>query len=684
MQNPGLVSLFRPKSIAVVGASASPEKAGYMAVRLLEKFTGQVYPVNPKATEILGYKAYPSLKAIGKPVDLVILSVPAPACPDAMREAAAIGAGSVLILGGGFGETGDEGQKIQDEVVDICRKTGLRLLGPNTGGFADPINKLVASFSVSFEKLKPGSVSIISQSGGISLILACMLENDGFGLSLTAGLGNSVDIDGADLIEYLAEDDNTRVIALYMEGLRDGRRLYEAVRKATLRKPVVALTIGRADIGEFAKSHTGNLVGSYQLKTSALKQAGAVVVENSNDLVDAAAAFSITRLKPVADPGVGMMVGQAGAGLLMFDQLKMAGVNLPALSRECIAKITKILPPMYFISNPVDVGRRTQEEFAGILKVLNEDPTLDAILLYGLYEPTALDPVKLFRELDFKLAKPVIYGTAGETEDVQMVCRELADLDVVPYKSPERSARAMQALVEDSRLQFRKSQYRDTGRKARAVQLPAGPLDEHQGKQVMKDIGIAVPSSQVCGTHAEAVAAFGKLAKPIAVKILSASVLHKTEVGGVYLNVSSEAQLRAALEKIDAIKCEGPRSYLLEEMAGPGIDLILGGLRDPVFGPTVMLGMGGIMAEALKDVSMRLAPIQAQDAEEMIGELNASVLFDGWRGSPAINKRALVDAILAVSDLMAGDARIQELDVNPLRATAQGVIALDALIVKAG
>jgi acyl-CoA synthetase (NDP forming) len=680
MQNPGLVRLFRPKSIAVVGASASPEKAGYMAIKLLENFTGQVYPVNPRAAEILGFKAYPSLTAIGKPVDLVILAVPAPACPEAMREAASIGAGSILILGGGFAETGEEGQKIQDEILAICRKTGLRMLGPNTGGFADPINRLVASFSVSFEKLKPGSVSIISQSGGISLILACMLENDGFGLSLTAGLGNSVDIDGADLIEYLAEDEHTKVIALYMEGLRDGRRLYEAVRKATLRKPVVALTIGRADIGEFAKSHTGNLVGSYQLKASALKQAGAVVVENSNDLVDAAAAFSITRLKPLAEPGVGMMVGQAGAGLLMFDQLKTAGVQLPELSRECVSKISKILPPMYFISNPVDVGRRTQEEFAGILKVLNEDDSLDAILLYGLYEPTALDPVKLFRDLDFKLCKPVFYGTAGETEDVQMVCRELASQGIVPYKSPERSARAMQALVEDSRLQFRKQQYRDTGRKPVSVQLPKGPLDEHQGKQVISQIGIAVPRSEVCRTHGEAVAAFSRLNKPIAVKILSASVLHKTEVGGVHLNIASEAQLRA-LDRIDAIKCDGARSYLLEEMAGPGLDLILGGVRDAVFGPTVMLGMGGIMAEALKDVSMRVAPIHAQDAEEMLSELHASVLFDGWRGSPPIDRQALIDAILAVSDLMAGNTRIQELDVNPLRATAQGVLALDALIV---
>ena len=682
MQDPALVRLFRPTSIAVVGASASPEKAGYMALKLLENFAGEVYPVNPKADEILGFKAYPTLAATGEAVDLVILAVPAPACPGVMREAAAIGAGGAVILSGGFAEAGEAGQQIQDEVAAICEETGLRMLGPNTGGFADPINKLVASFSVSFEKLQPGSVSIISQSGGISLILACMLENDGFGLSLTAGLGNSVDIDGADLIEYLAEDHNTRAIALYMEGLSDGRKLFEAVQKATLSKPVIALTIGRADIGEFAKSHTGNLVGSYQLKASALRQAGAVVVDNSNDLVDAASAFSITRLPPVADPGVGMLVGQAGAGLLMFDHLKLAGVNLPELGEDTIGKISAILPPMYFISNPVDVGRRTQEEFAGILEVLNEDDSLDALLCYGLYEPTALDPVKLFRELDFTLAKPVFYGTAGETEDVQKVCEELAGLGVVPYKSPERSARAMQALVEDSRFQFRKSQYSRGDRNSVAVSLPAGQMDEYQAKRVLGEIGIQVPQSVVCKTHKEAQDAFARLNKPVAVKVLNAGILHKTEVGGVHLNITTGEQLQAALDKIDAIRFDGTLTYLVEEMAGPGLDLILGGIRDAVFGPTVMLGMGGVMAEALRDVSMRLAPMHAQDAEEMLNELNASVLFDGWRGSPPIDKRALVGAILAVSALMASNDQIKELDINPLRATEHGVLALDALIVK--
>ena len=453
--------LFRPQSIAIVGASASPEKAGHMAVRLLDSFSGKIYPVNRNEPEILGHQAYPSLTAIGKTVDLVLLAVPAPACPALLREAVDIGAGAALILGGGFAESGEDGQKIQEEVIGICQETGIRLLGPNTGGFADPINKLVASFSISFRKIPPGSIAIVSQSGGMSLILACMLENDGFGVSLTAGLGNSINIDSADMIDYLAEDENTTVIMLYLEGLSDGRRLYEAVNRATKHKPVVALTIGRTDIGEFAKSHTGNLVGSYELKAAALKQAGAVVVDSSNDLIDAACAFSIMRLKAAADPAIGMLVGQAGAGLLMLDQLKLAGVSVPELSEQCISRISEHMPPMHYISNPVDTGRRSQAEFANILRVLNDDDELDAILAYGLYEPTALDPVRLFKELDFQLEKPVMYGTAGETLDVQTACKQLAEIGVAPFKSPERSAGAMLAIVEDAKLQHRKSVYAD-------------------------------------------------------------------------------------------------------------------------------------------------------------------------------------------------------------------------------
>jgi acetyltransferase len=677
-----LDALFTPRSIAIVGASATPGKAGYMAVKLLETYTGKVYPVNPKTETILGYKVYPCLSAIGEPVDLVLFAVPASECPALMREAAAIKARAVIIMGGGFGESGEQGRQIQDELLSICQSHDIRMLGPNTGGFADPVNKLVASFSVSYAKLPPGPVAVVSQSGGISLILACMLENDGFGVSMTVGLGNSVDVEAADAIDYLVQDENTKVIALYLEGLSDGRRLFESIRRATQHKPVVALTIGRNAIGEFAKSHTGNLVGSYNLKTAAFKQAGAVVVDNSNDLVDAAGTLSHLRLQPVADPGIGVLIGQAGAGLLILDQLKSLGINVPELSEQGITRIAAQLPPMHYISNPVDAGRPTPE-FKTVLQIMDEEEGLDAIVVFVLHEPTALDPVALFRELKPGMNKPVIYGTAGETRDMESTCRELVKLGVVPFTSPERAARAMRALADDARMQYRKTRYdTDTDVLPTEITLPPGKLDEAAGKQLLQQINIGVAEFVVCHNHEEAHAAFAKMNQAVAVKVLSTEILHKTEVGGVHLNIREHDQLDQALQQIDRIGDKGNYAYLLEAMAAPGLDLIVGGLRDPVFGPVVLLGIGGTIAEAIKDVSMRLAPLHRADAEEMLSELQAKTLLDGWRGAPPVDKQALVNALLSVSGLMMRCGEIQELDINPLRAYASGVQALDALIVR--
>ena len=682
MNKKNLDALFDPQSIAVVGASATEGKAGYMAVKLLETYDGKIFPVNPKAKEILGHKVYPSLTALNQPVDLVLFAVPATECPALMRQAAGIGARAVIIMGGGFGETGAEGLKIQDELVAICRQYDIRMLGPNTGGYANPVKRLVASFSVSYSKLPPGSIAVVSQSGGISLILACMLENQGFGVSLTVGLGNSVDVDAADVIDYLAQDSNTRAIALYLEGIGDGRRLYESIQRATRIKPVVALTIGRNAIGDFAKSHTGNLVGSYRLKTAAFRQAGAVVVENSNDLVDAASAFSLMRLPPAADPAIGVLVGQAGAGLLILDQLKSLGINVPRLGGATIARIAQQLPPMHYLSNPVDAGRPTPE-FPEVLRILDEDDQLHAIVVFVLHEPTVLDPVAMFRELKPHLAKPVIYGTAGETADMAATCRGLIEQGVAPYTSPERTARAMRALAEDARNRQRLS-CRDETRAnlRREITLPPGKLHEAAGKDLCRAAGIPAPEFRTCRDHPEAHKVFAELRKPLAVKVLSANILHKTEVGGVFLNIQTADEFENALQRIDRIPDTGPVAYLLEEMAGPGLDLILGGLRDPVFGPVVLLGIGGAIAEAIKDVSMRLAPIQPQDAAEMLQELRAKVLLEGWRGAPPVNRQAVIDALLAVSDLLLHCPDIQELDINPLRATPSGVLALDALIVR--
>lgn len=674
-----LQRLFNPKSIAIVGASADQNKAGYQAVNSLRGFPGQLYPINPKAGEIAGFKAYPSIAAVGSPVDLVILAIPAAACVGAAREAAAAKCGGIFIISGGFGESGDEGLRLQEELGAICRETGLRMLGPNTSGYMNTYASTFASFAPGVEALKPGRIAVVAQSGGVNLTLAFMLHAAGHGVTLSAGLGNAVDIDAADVLEMLALDPNTRAIALHLEGVREGRKLYEAIRAVSPHKAVIALPAGRADVGAFAQSHTGNLIGSHARKAAALRQAGAVVVSSTDELVDAAITLAARRIPPKANPGIGLITGQAGPGLLIIDDLKFHGVNVPELGAATVQEIQALLPPLTFMKNPVDTGRPSPA-FPQVLQALAGDPAIDAVLMFTIHEPAAVDPVAALGGAGTD--KPMVFGTMGLTESIAPTLAALKGVGIAGFAAPERLALAGRVLAEDAIAQARLRAAPAVGAPAQVAPVAAA-LNEFEAKALLRSYGIATPDGRACHSHAEARAAFAQLAKPVAAKILSSEVAHKTEAGGVLLNLRSAPDLEAALARLDAIALQGARAYLIEPMAPPGVELIVGAVRDASFGPCVMLGLGGTAAEALKDTAVRLAPLDAGDAAEMIEALRGKALLEGWRGAPACDKGAIVQLLVAVSRLMHEHAEIGELDINPVRAYADGVVALDALVVRA-
>lgn len=675
-----LQRLFVPRSIAVVGASPSADKAGYQLLRNLATFPGPVFAVNPSATEILGRRACKSLTAIGEPVDLVALCIPAAACAAALREAAACGVGAALIVGGGFGETGTaEGQARQDEVLSICRSFGVRLLGPNTAGFANLSRDTAASFWAGLNALPKGNISIVAQSGGVSLILATQLQNLGYGVNLSVGLGNSIDVTPADVIDFLADDDTTAAIALHFEGITNGRQLCEAIRRAVPRKPVIALTIGRTDVAAFARSHTGNMVGSYALKRAALRQAGAVVADSTNDMVDAAIALSQARIPPNRNPGVGMLIGQGGAGLLMLDELRANGVAVPELAPETLATISTLLPPMTYVRNPVDTAR-PGASFGDVLAAVAADPGVDAVLVYLLRE-AGIDIATLIGNAKAACDKPLIVGSGGLADDLRRDFGALHGLGVPAYASPERTAKAMRALVDDARARHALLRHGDVQMPAAVPALGPAALDEAAAKALLQCYGIRTPQAVPCATREAALAAFATLPKPVVVKVLHPAIVHKTEVGGVILNVRTEAALTAALDAIDRIPVPTPSQYLIEETARSGVELIVGGLIDASFGPAVMVGMGGVLAEAFKDTALRLAPLGREDALEMLASLKSAPLLDGWRGAPAVDKAAVADAIVGVGRMMAEHPEIAELDINPLRALPDGCIALDAVVV---
>jgi acetyltransferase len=699
MSHANLTRLLDPQSIAVVGASTSPEKAGYQALLALREFGGRLFPINPGATEILGFGAYPSLvaarDATGVAPDLALLVIPAAGVLDAIRDAARAGCGGVLVVSGGFAEAGEAGAKLQEEATALCREAGIRILGPNTSGFLRPRTRCAASFAPGVERIPPGPVAVVAQSGGVNLVLAFLVHRLGMGLSLAVGLGNAADVDAADVLEHLADDADTKAIALHLEGVSDGRKLFEALRRVTPRKPVVAVTPGRADIGAFARSHTGNLIGAWDRRVAALRQAGVVVMDTTDEAADAVAALACGRIPPKAEPGIGVLTGQAGPGLLIADRLRSAGVSVPELAPESLQRVESLLPPLTYLRNPVDTGRPSPS-FPAVLRAIANDPRIDAVAVFALHEPAALDPVGVLSdarrdvaplsrgaasEVSRGVSKPLLFATTGLPDAVAPTLAALTAVGIPAFGSPERLATAARALAEDARLAWRVGRTAAIEPATLGGAVPEPPYDEARAKALVAAYGIAVPAGVACGTHAEAHAAFAGLRKPVVAKILAAEVAHKTEAGGVKVGIASPAALEAALAELDAITLSGPRRYLIEEMAPAGVELIVGAVRDPGFGPVVLVGLGGTAAEALQDTAMRLAPLSEDDAFDMLDELRGGRLLDGWRGGPPADRRAIARAIVALGRILLEQPALAEIEINPLRVVPGGVLALDALIV---
>jgi acetate---CoA ligase (ADP-forming) len=679
--------MFRPASIAVVGASGTPGKAGNALLMSLRSFTGPVYPVHPRASSIEGLAAFGSVGAIGTPVDLAILAVPAGAVPGALEDCAAAGVAAAVICAGGFAET-EAGRGLQDKVVAIARRSSLRLLGPNSSGFVNPVDSVVATFVRSAARLPAGDVAIVARSGGMNLAASFLAAEEGLGIRLGVGIGNGADVEAAEILDFLAADDRTAVIGLHLEGIADGRALCEAVRRASAVKPVVAYKVGRSDLGEFARSHTGALLGDFTLACAALRQSGAVVVGSLTELVDALAALRSRRASPRRAPGVGVVTGQAGPGLAIADVLGAAGVRVPALRPETTGQLERLLPPLTWVRNPVDTGRPAAS-FGAVLSAVAADPAVDILAVYALDEPEALVPAEVLPASGAPARLPVVFGTAGPADAVRDQARVLGRHGVQVYSAPGRAATAAAALAADSAAQWRlaadsAAQFRlaAAGPPAGQAALPALPADpdEDQVKQLLEAAGITTMQRRACRSRAAAAAALAALGGLAVVKVLHPGLAHKSDAGGVHLAVRDARGLQAALDAIDAIPVPGPARYLVEQQAPAGIELIIGGIRDPSFGPVLMLGLGGVDVELVAAPIVRMAPLTRIDAEEMVAALPAPVRR-GHRGAPALPADAVAGVLLAVSGILAQAEGIVELEINPLRVTATAAIALDALAV---
>jgi acetate---CoA ligase (ADP-forming) len=669
-----LASLFNPRGIAVVGASRSAGKLGAVLARSLGGFAaagGHLALVNPRDTSM--HRSVGAAAEHG-PIDLVMLCVPAAACAPALAEAAAAGAGAAVICGGGFAEAGGAGVGHQRDVAQVITGTGIRVLGPNTSGFLAPHANVTASFVPGAGHVPAGSVAVVAASGGVNHALAFMLAEAGHGVSLAVGLGNAVDVTPPDVLDHLATDPATAAVALHIESVHDGPRLVDSVRRLARTRPVVALVVGRHDVGAFAASHTGALATSWQTTRAALRQAGAVLVADERELVDAVGALAVTRARPNADPGVGVVTAQAGPGLLLLDDLKGRRTRIPELTAATQEHLARLLPPLTFQRNPVDTGRPSQD-LGAVLAAVAADPGVDVIAAYALHEPDAVDLVAAARD-GLRCDVPIVFGVGGAGAAVRNDRRALLDAGVAVAADPRGVAAAVAALAAEARAQAAAA--RPEHCPGRTVDGVAGAHDEHHAKHLLDRLGIATPRRHACADRAAAHTALADLGGPVAVKILDAAVLHKTDIGGVHLGIRSPAELDRALDALDAV---GAERYLVEAMAPGGVDLIAGARRDPVFGPIVLLGLGGTAAEAVADVAVHLAPLSPAEAAAMPADLAGRDLLTGWRGGPVLDPDELGRVLTALGDLLTANPAIDEIEVNPLRLTADGLVALDAVVI---
>ncbi|WP_027962715.1 acetate--CoA ligase family protein [Halomonas halodenitrificans] len=707
-----LHDILAPGGIAVVGASADPTKRGYKAMvgLIKEGYPGDIYPVNPRADMVLGVKAWSSVTEIPGNPELALICTPAPTVPGLVAECGRRGIKGAVILASGFSEIGDEGACLEREMLEKARAHGIRLIGPNTSGIFNLHHRINL---LALDNVRPGDVGIVSQSGNMLLSLALEAQHNGqVGFSTYIGPGNQSDIGFNDYLRYLGEDHHTRVATLYVEGFRDGRRFLDVAREVTAMKPVVVYKSGSTEAGQkAASSHTGALAGSYAMTVDLLKQSGVSVVHQSDEILPVAEGLGL--LQKARGKRVAVIADGGGQATIASDRLTEAGLTLAELSEATRAKLRGVLFPQASTVNPVDVAGSTDAEpslLATCMEILAADDGVDSVFLVGMFGGYSLrfaesllgDEMRgaeAMVDLSNATEKPlVIYSLYAPVKPPAL--RRLHEAGLPVYASIENAVRVLSALGE--RGQYL-AQYHGESRLGSVAPLPeinaifrqakaeGRDLFEYEAKRLLRDHGIEVPLELVVRDEAELAEAASRLAgdsgeTPLAMKVVSKDILHKSDAGGVRLDVAGESAMREAYRGIlgacrdhdAAAEIEG---VLVTPMAQKGVEVILGVIRDPIFGPVLMFGLGGVFVEILEDVAFRSIPLSPHDAESMVEQIKARKILGGVRGEKAVDKAALVDLLLKVSRIVEAYPDLAELDLNPVIVNAEGYAVVDARVI---
>ena len=691
-----LARLLNPRGIAIAGASGDPARTGGQTVHALNQYgyRGGIFPVNPRYPELAGHRCYPTIEAVEGECDLAVIALPAAQVPEVIRQCGRRGIHFAVVLGGGFREAGPEGARIEADMLAAAREHQVRLIGPNCLGLVNVHARAYAAFGSITRPplLPPGGVSAVLQSGGFGNALVVQCAQAGVGFRYVVTTGNEADLTAPELINAFVDDPETKVILAYLEGVTDGRALMAATRRAlAARKPVLVLKAGNTEQGRrAAASHTANLTGRYDIYRAAFKQCGIIEVTDLHEAADFALALQAGPLP--TGRNVALMGGSGGSAAVFSDAADTVGLTLAPLADHTNAALKAALPPLASAGNPADYGpgypnAASAEGFTRACTAVLADP---GIHQFGLMLASAgrgqlqVAAEQLVRVLP-QATKPVLVFTALSDALAPEGRATLREMGVPVLPSPRRVARAMGMLADYAEALARPAADATPPPAIALPALPPGPatLDEYASKAVLAAAGIAVTTDVLLPIGSTAA---DGIRYPVAVKIVSRDIPHKTDIGGVKLNVADAKQLAAAIPDVTAnARRAAPTAQLegvlVSEMAA-GVETIVGVVNDPGFGPVVAFGIGGIFAEAVKDMAYRVAPFGIEDARAMIGELRMRALFDGLRGQPPCDTEAIAKLLVQVSALawQLRD-RLQEMDINPVFAGPRGAVAADALIV---
>ena len=693
-----LSALFDPRGVAVIGAAREPGKVGHIVLANLLNggFPGEVHPVNPRASEILGRPCYPSVRDAPRPVDLAVIALPALAVPDVITECADAGVRAAIVLSAGFTESGPDGAALQRELLERSRSAGIRLLGPNCLGFLSTHHDLNAAFAGGMPP--SGGVAFLSQSGALGTAILDRAATDGFGVSHFVSLGNRADIAEPDLLSALESDDATTVIAMYLESVGDGPRFLEAAASAVRRKPVIALKSGSSDSGARAvSSHTGSLAGSDVAYEAAFRHAGVIRARTVQELFDLALGFS--GQPAPSGSGLAILTNAGGPAVMATDAAEEAGVPMATLDSDTLAHLRESMPDAAALYNPVDVlGDASPERYRAGLRALYADPEVHAILVLLTPQPMTDATAVAHAIIEEAATAPVVTTLAcfmGGPQ-VEEAIRTLTTGSVPSYPTPERAITTLAAMSAYARTPTgpravpttAEAVRRDThAALERAIADGRTFIGEQAGADVAAAYGIRVPRGAVASNLASALDLADRFGYPVVLKIASPEILHKTDVGGIEVGIGSPEELHIAYDRLlDRARAYAPDAQLdgvhVQEMVPAGREVIIGMDRDSVFGPLLMFGLGGVYVEVLRDVTFRLCPVDTREAERMISEIRAFGLLRGARGEPAADLDAVAEALSLVSALALDMPDIQELDINPLIVgdAGEGAWAVDVRI----